>query len=149
VLEGLSCRKAAELGSERARLEGPALIATGREAVETANVVKQIAADRAFHCFLYELSGNPLIGGTTNPYWHYLRRVMGEVLRDDEKIPGSIWDEHEAILDAIIAGEADKVETMARLHISRAAKIFVTRLRAHQETAMADQRSRSLKRAER
>jgi DNA-binding GntR family transcriptional regulator len=146
VLEGLSCRKAAECGSDRARSEGPALIAAGREAVETGSVSRQIATDMAFHCFLYEISGNLLIGETTAPYWHYLRRVMGEVLRDDEKIPGSIWDEHTAILDAVIAGEADKAETLARQHISRAAKIFVTRLQAYQETAMADHRRRSLRR---
>jgi DNA-binding GntR family transcriptional regulator len=146
VLEGLSCRKAAEQGSARARDEGPALIASGREAVETGSVTKQIAADMAFHCFLYELSGNLLIGETTAPYWHYLRRVMGEVLRDDEKMPGSIWDEHAAILEAVIAGDADKAETLARQHISRAAKIFVARLQAFQETAMADQQRRSLKR---
>ena len=146
VLEGLSCRKAAEQGSVRARDEGPALIASGREAVETGSVTKQIAADMTFHCFLYELSGNLLIGETTAPYWHYLRRVMGEVLRDDEKMPGSIWDEHAAILEAVIAGEADKAETLARQHISRAAKIFVARLQAFQETAMADQQRRSLKR---
>ena len=149
VLEGLSCRKAAACGSERARLEGPALIAAGREAVETGSVARQIATDMAFHCFLYEISGNLLIGETTAPYWHYLRRVMGEVLRDDEKIPGSIWDEHTAILDAVIAGEADKAETLARQHISRAAKIFVARLQAYQETAMADHRRRSLRRVQR
>jgi DNA-binding GntR family transcriptional regulator len=149
VLEGLSCRKAAECGSERARLEGSALIAAGREAVETGSVARQIATDMAFHCFLYEISGNLLIGETTAPYWHYLRRVMGEVLRDDEKIPGSIWDEHTAILDAVIAGEADKAETLARQHISRAAKIFVARLQAYQETAMADHQRRSLRRVQR
>ncbi|MGF7206066.1 DNA-binding GntR family transcriptional regulator [Skermanella aerolata] len=149
VLEGLSCRKAAECGSERARVEGPTLIAAGREAVATGSVTKQIAADMAFHCFLYEISGNLMIGETTAPYWHYLRRVMGEVLRDDEKMPGSIWDEHAAILEAVIAGEADRVETLARNHISRAAKIFVTQLQAFQETAIADQQSRSLRRIRR
>jgi hypothetical protein len=42
------------------------------------------AADRdgnAFHCFLYELSGNLLIAETTKPYWDYLRRTMEDVLR--------------------------------------------------------------------
>ncbi|KJB93144.1 GntR family transcriptional regulator [Skermanella aerolata] len=149
VLEGLACRKAAECGPERAREKGPELIAAGREAVETGSVTKQIAADMAFHCFLYDISGNLLIAETMEPNWHYLRRVMGEVLRDDEKMPGSIWDEHAAILEAVIAGEADKVETLARQHISRAAKVYVTRLQAHQEAVMAGHRSRSLRRDQR
>jgi DNA-binding GntR family transcriptional regulator len=149
VLEGLSCREAAASGSKRAGAEGPALVAAGREAVETRSVTKQIAADMAFHCFLYEISGNLLIGETTAPYWHYLRRAMGEVLRDDEKMPDSIWDEHEAILDAIVVGEADKVETLARQHISRAAKIFLARLQTYQEADMADLRPQPRRRIQR
>jgi len=105
VLEGLAARMAAEHGSERAKMEGQALIEGGRAAVESGSVTRQITADMAFHSFLYEISGNPLIGETTAPHWHYLRRVMGEVLRDDDEIPGSIWDEHAAILAAVIAGD--------------------------------------------
>ena len=101
VLEGLAARTAAEHGPTRARAEGPPLIEQGRAAVGSGSITKQIAADMAFHAFLYEISGNPLIGETTAPHWHYLRRVMGEVLRDDEEIPGSIWDEHAAILDSV------------------------------------------------
>ena len=146
VLEGLAARMAAEHGSERATTDGQALIEKGRAAVESGSVTKQIAADMAFHSFLYEVSGNPLIGETTAPHWHYLRRVMGEVLRDDEKIPGSIWDEHAAILNAVAAGDANKAETSGRQHISRAAKIFVARLQAHHEASMADRQRRRVRR---
>src|SRR4029453_12098822 len=146
VLEGLAARLAAEHGSERARMEGPALIEKGRAAVESGSVTKQIAADMAFHAFLYEISGNPLIGETTAPHWHYLRRVMGEVLRDDEKVPGSLWDEHAAILGAVIAGDGKKAETLARQHITRAAKIFVARLQAHQEASTKKLQRRRVRR---
>jgi DNA-binding GntR family transcriptional regulator len=149
VLEGLAARLAAEHGSTRARAEGPGLIETGRAAVESGSVTKQIAADMAFHAFLYEISGNPVIGKTTAPHWHYLRRVMGEVLRDDERVPGSIWDEHAAILDAVIAGDVGKAESLGRQHISRAAKIFVVRLEAHQEASNKDRQSRRVRRAQR
>jgi DNA-binding GntR family transcriptional regulator len=100
----------------------------------------------AFHSFLYEISGNPLIGETTAPHWHYLRRVMGEVLRDGEEIPGSIWDEHAAILEAVIASDGAKAETLGRKHISRAAKIFVARLQAHQEASMEKNQRRRIRR---
>ena len=146
VLEGLAARLAAEHGSERARMEGPALIEEGRAAVESGSVMKQIAADMAFHAFLYDISGNPLIGETTAPHWHYLRRVMGEVLRDDEKIPGSIWDEHAAILEAVIAGDGPKAEALGRQHISRAAKIFVARLQAHHDATMEELQRRRARR---
>ena len=135
VLEGLAARMAAEHGSKRARAEGPALIEQGRAAVGSGSVTKQIAADMAFHSFLYEVSGNSLIGDTTAPHWHYLRRVMGEVLRAGERISGAIWDEHAAILDSVAAGDGDKAEGLGRQHISRAASIFVARLQAHREAS--------------
>ena len=85
-----------------------------------------------FHAFINELSDNSLIGETTAPHWPYLRRVMGEVLRDDAQMPQSILGEHVAILDAIIAGDGARAEKLSRDHISRAAKIFVQRLQAQQ-----------------
>lgn len=147
VLEGLAGRMAAERGSERARQEGPRVIENGRAAVDCGSLTKQIAADMQFHSFLYELSGNPFIAETTAPHWHYLRRVMGEVLRDDEKIPGMIWDEHAALLKAVAAGDAAKADQLAREHIAQAAKVFVTRLQAHQDAANRNSRRRSLRRA--
>ncbi len=93
-----------------------------------------------FHGFISELSGNPLIGETTAPHWPYLQRVMGEVLRDDAQMPRTIWDEHAAILDAVMAGDAARAETLSRDHISRAARIFVERLQAQQEASEKEMR---------
>ena len=73
---------------------------------------------------------------------------MGEVLRDDAQMPQTILGEHVAILDAIIAANADRAEALSRDHISRAAKIFVQRLRAQQaasEKEMRERRPRRIK----
>jgi DNA-binding GntR family transcriptional regulator len=139
TLEGLAARMAAERGAERAKRQGPALIKQGRSAVATGNVAKEIEADMAFHAFVYDLSGNTLILETLAPHWHYMRRVMGEVLRDGDHMPGSIWDEHEAILDAIGARDRDKAETLARQHIARASEVFVTRLRDQQQASQGEE----------
>lgn len=147
VLEGLAFRLAAERGRERAESQGPALIATGRAAVRSGTVNDQIGADMEFHSFVYGLSGNPLIAESTDPHWQYQRRVMGEVLRDDEKIPGKLWEEHAAMLNAVIAGDAEAADLLAREHVTRAARIFVARLEAHQEAARNDRRGRSIRRA--
>ena len=149
VLEGLAARTAAEHGSRRARAEGPPLIEAGRAAVGSGSVTKQIAADMAFHAFLYEISGNPLIGETTAPHWQHLRRVMGEVLRDDEEIPGSIWDEHAAILDSVIAGDGNKAERLGRQHITRAADIFVARLQDQRQASEEQLQRRRVRGAQR
>jgi DNA-binding GntR family transcriptional regulator len=146
MLDGLAARLAAERGADRARAEGPAYLEEGRAAVESGSLHDQIEADMKFHAFINELSGNPLIGETTAPHWTYLRRVMGEVLRDDAQMPQTILSEHVAILDAVIAGDGARAETLSREHISRAAKIFVQRLQARQDASEREMRQRRTRR---
>ena len=80
-----------------------------------------------FHEFLYDISGNRLIKEMMQPYWAHLRRIMGEVLMRDET-PRRIWDQHEAILRAVIRGNGTKAEELARNHITRAASVFIARI---------------------
>ena len=146
MLDGLAARLAAERGSERAKSEGQVYLDAGRAAVESGSLHAQIEADMRFHGFINELSGNSLIGETTAPHWPYLRRVMGEVLRDDAQMPQTILGEHVAILDAIIAGNAAEAESLSRNHISRAAKIFVQRLQAQKAASEEEMRQRRTRR---
>ncbi|MGB8400026.1 GntR family transcriptional regulator [Bradyrhizobium sp.] len=146
MLDGLAARLAAEHGAERAKTEGPAYLAAGRAAVESGSLREQIEADMQFHAFLNELSGNPLIGETTAPHWPYLRRVMGEVLRDDEQMPQSILNEHAAILDAVIEGNGAEAETLSRHHILRAANVFVQRLQVRHDASEDELRRRRIRR---
>ena len=99
-----------------------------------------------FHAFINALAGNPLIGETTAPHWPYLRRVMGEVLRDDAQMPQSILGEHVAILDAVTAGDSARAEMLSRDHIMRAAAIFVQRLQASQDASEREMRERPTRR---
>jgi DNA-binding GntR family transcriptional regulator len=147
MLDGLAARMAAERGAERAKREGRERLSRGYAAVEGGSLSEKIAADIAFHSFVGELSENPLIGETTSPHWPHLRRVMGEVLRGDESLPRILWDEHAAILDAIIDGDGDRAEKLSREHIARAADIFVARLAAQHEAAREDPDRRKLPRA--
>ena len=142
MLDGLAARLAAERGAVRAGSEGPAYLAAGHDAVDSGSLHEQIKADMAFHAFLGELSGNTLIGETTAPHWHYLRRVMGEVLQDDEQMPRSIWDEHDAIMGAVIDGNGEKAEALSREHILRAANVFVQRLQARHDASEEERRQR-------
>ena len=146
MLDGLAARLAAERGSERAKSEGQVYLDAGRAAVESGSLHDQIEADMRFHGFINELSGNSLIGETTASHWPYLRRVMGEVLRDDAQMPQTILGEHVAILDAIIAGNAAEAESLSRDHISRAAKIFVQRLQAQKAASEEEMRQRRTRR---
>jgi DNA-binding GntR family transcriptional regulator len=146
MLDGLAARLAAEKGANRAREEGQPYLDAGRAAVESGSLNEQIEADMRFHGFVNELSGNPLIGETTAPHWPYLRRVMGEVLRDDAQMPRIILDEHVAILNAIIAGNGAEAEQLSRDHISRAARIFVQRLEAQKVASEEEMKQRPTRR---
>jgi len=133
VLDGLASSKAAQRASETARKEGPGFIARGRDAAQSGSIARMIAADMDFHFFLYRLSGNPLIAETSSAHWSYLRRVMGEVLLHGET-PTEIWDQHQAILNAVMAGDATAAERLARHHISHASETLTARLAERQNT---------------
>ena len=149
MLNGLAARLATERGALRAQSEGPAYLAAGHAAVDGGSLHEQIKADMAFHAFIGELSGNTLIGETTAPHWHYLRRVMGEVLQDDEQMPRSIWDEHDAIMGAVVGGDGETAEALSREHILRAANVFVQRLQARQAESEEERRQRRPRRIHR
>ena len=127
AIEGLAARRAAERNADRAAKVGPTLIEAGRKAVEAGSVAKMIVADMKFHEFIYALSGNPLIEPALETHLTYTQRVMGEVLTRDEK-PRNIWDQHEAILKAIMAGDADLADTLVRTHLTQAAGFMTARL---------------------
>jgi DNA-binding GntR family transcriptional regulator len=136
VIEGLAARRAAERGAARAAAEGPALVATGRAAVAAGDLPALVAADQAFHRFLYEISGNALIAPAMAAHWTQLQRAMAEVLVRDEQ-PRDIWDQHAAILAAVAAGDGDSAEARAREHLTQAAGYMLARLRS-QARAAAD-----------
>ncbi len=127
VIEGLAFRKAAENNPERAKKLGPALIQNGRKSVKSGLVAQMITADIKFHDFIYALSDNPLIAPAMQVQWTNTQRVMGEVLMRDET-PRDIWDQHEALLKAVMAGDGAAAEALARQHITQAADFMINRL---------------------
>ncbi len=129
VIEGLAFRKAALNNTDLAKRDGPAFITKGRQAAQSGSVSELIAADMAFHHFVYSLSENLLVAPAMDTHWTYTQRVMGEVLMRDEK-PRDIWDQHEALLAAIISGDGETAETHAREHILAAADFIIARISA-------------------
>lgn len=126
-LDALASGKAARLQSHRALEEGAAFVARGRDAVARQSISDMIAADMAFHHFIYELSGNPMIAETAAPHWTYLRCLMGAVLMQGEA-PRDIWAEHQGILDAVARGDVAEAERLSRAHVSHATTSLVSKL---------------------
>jgi len=126
MLEGLAFRRAAEVNAHNSRKLGPALIRKGREAAAEGSIAAMIAVDLEFHQLIHELSKNPLIAPTMQPLWIYTQRVMGEALMRDSS--HDIWAQHETMLAAVVDGDGDAAEALARRHIEQAAAIVIERL---------------------
>jgi len=126
VLDGLAARRAA---LARVRLD-PKVIAAGREAAAGQHVAPMIDADIAFHNLIYAASGNPHIAATAGLHWRHIRRAMGAVLQS-AGVRGTVWDEHEDILQAINGGDAALAERLARDHGERAGQSLAAQLNAY------------------
>lgn len=127
VIEGLAFRKAAENADRLAPDKAAALMRAGRKAASSGSVGVMIAADMAFHHYIYTLSGNPLVVPTMETHWTQAQRVMGQVLLREHK-PRDIWNQHEALLEAVSSGKAALAERLARQHITEAADFMIERL---------------------
>lgn len=97
----------------------PKLIAQGRKAANGNNVKAMVDADIAFHDAIYGASGNDLIAQSAHAHWRHLRRVMGAVLQLSRQ-RDALWDEHEAIADAIAGGEGERAAALITGHAERA-----------------------------
>ncbi|WP_188986058.1 GntR family transcriptional regulator [Pseudomonas matsuisoli] len=123
-----AARRVREHGAEPYRAEGEKLIRQGREAAVGENDYRRVQADIAFHQFIYRMSGNPVIGETTAIHWHHIRRVMSAILQSDVRTFDGVWDEHENILLAILAGDEQQAGVRARQHAESAAENLARRL---------------------
>jgi DNA-binding GntR family transcriptional regulator len=128
ALDAAAARLAAARYTPELAHRGRLLLDVGRRAVASAHVPSVIEADIDFHLFVYEASGNPVIAETAQPHWQHLRRVMAAVLSEDD-LRVSVWDEHEAILRALEAGEAREAETLCHNHTEQMADILTGRLK--------------------
>lgn len=106
-----------------------ALIEKGLAAVGAARIDALVETDVAFHRALYELSGNDEIAQTADGAWPHMVRSMRVVLEDVTRHHG-IWKDHQAIADAIVAGDADTAARLAGEHTERAGEATYRRLKA-------------------
>lgn len=118
---------AARLAAERRYRMDPELLARGRAAARGDDVMAMIDADLAFHQALYAAAGNPLIEQSAQLHWRHLRRVMGAVLQQARQRE-AVWDEHQAIADAIAAGDGASAARLIEDHSLHASENLGERL---------------------
>jgi DNA-binding GntR family transcriptional regulator len=125
ALDALAARLACEHGF---RMDA-SIIAAGREAVASHNMGAMIEADAAFHAAIYRAANNPLIEQSAQLHWKHIRRAMGAVLQT-EHLRQSVWDEHQAIADAIASTEVPRAELLMRRHGEHAGHNLAKQLNA-------------------
>ncbi len=113
----LAARNVAKLSDQ----EGLELLKRGRAAVEAGSVSALTSADMAFHIWIYESAGNPLLAEMLRLYWHHLRRAMIAVVGPAHD-RSRVWDDHEGILNAVLGGDEKQAGMLSLQHIQNAAQ---------------------------
>jgi DNA-binding GntR family transcriptional regulator len=120
-LDPMAARLAARHQAGLSREKGLALLERGKVALVQASLAELTSADMALHMWFYESAGNPLLVETLRLYWHHLRRAMTLVVGPSPE-RGRVWDEHAAILQAVLAGDEALAERLSLAHILGAAE---------------------------
>ena len=110
---------AADLAAQQRCQIDPQIIASGRQALKNGDIKAMLLADVRFHSAIYQASGNPLIEQSAQLHWAHIRRAMGAVLQVSS-MRASIWDEHEAIAQAIARGDAEQARQRSASHSQEA-----------------------------
>ena len=124
ALDALAARSAAHRPRPELREPGLALVRAGRAAAAAADSRALVGADVAFHRFLYEAAHNPVLAETAEVHWHHTRRAMAAYLRQPVSVR-TVWNEHLAILNAVVRGDARLAERLAREHCDASAQTML------------------------
>jgi DNA-binding GntR family transcriptional regulator len=111
------------------------IVAEAHDHLRDRDVSGLVEADRAFHNTVLEASGNQIAKEIFRAQWNRIAWVMRAVL--ESGYAHTAWHEHEQILDALVDGDADRAEDLAREHAWRAARMLCEQLArtAHEEQA--------------
>ncbi len=116
VIEPFAVDLAAERLPADAENLAEVILKRGVAAARRAEVSALVRADVEFHEMIYGWSGNPVIETSMRVNWHHIRRYMGQVLQD----PGAAvptWQQHTAIVAALLSGNAELARNEMYQHI--------------------------------
>jgi DNA-binding GntR family transcriptional regulator len=118
VLDGLAARLAARRISETDLLWMTETIETMREAAVDGSA-DVVTANLTFHDVLYGAAGNPRLTRMGQELRDFVRLFSREPLAVAARA-AEIAEEHEAILEALREGDADRAEDASRAHVRSA-----------------------------
>ncbi len=144
VVLGITVEDLVDIMSIRRRIEGlAAYYATKNLTAEGIEELRQISElqdfyhekndvehlrqmDDRFHLAIYELSGRTVIRDTLKPLHHKTQRYRRISISDPNRLAKSI-EEHKAICEAIISGDAELAGKLITEHIQNAEEHMISR----------------------
>ena len=123
ALDTASAEQAARNAAPEDRTRGEAIIRAGRAAVADGDLRAMATADFSFHDFIYQLAGNRLISAAAHTNWHHVRRSILLLAHRPIRL-GPFWDEHDAILSAVVARDPAGAAQLAREHAIGSGKVL-------------------------
>ena len=126
ALDGLAARRSVGRLTAPRIDEARRIVRAARRHLERGDVAGLLADDRAFHALILDASGNQVARDVLAAQWNRVGAVMRAVL--ESGYAHQAWQEHEAIIGAIAAGDAERAESLAREHAWGAAAMLGARL---------------------
>jgi DNA-binding GntR family transcriptional regulator len=137
ILRGAAARIAATKITEAKLRELQDLVDVGESVLNSASVEEVFNNAYEFHNIIIQASENELLINfldTANVFYkRYRLRAMEEGLKSDAKDLRTSLREHIAILDALRAHDADKVEQLTQAHIRRVGDLVVSSMESTSE----------------
>jgi DNA-binding GntR family transcriptional regulator len=127
ALESVAARLAAERATKDALTRLTSTVDEGRRAIADERWNDMAELNFRFHQHLAEASEN---GELVSLIRHYEVRIEWIFSNLNEERQISSWDQHQDVLEAVIAGDASRAESAARFHITSSRELFVEGLRA-------------------
>ena len=127
-LEEAAVRAASERITEKQTKAIQRILAKSHQANEKGSSAQTLASlNSAFHAGLAQASGNFILGQMLNGI---LKHVHRHFIAIAEQLGRDSWNEHDAILDAIVRGQADRAAQLTIEHIDRTQEAFLRHLTA-------------------
>jgi len=125
-LEGHAARLAAQRideGDHRARLEHEIQVIDGFRS--RGDIAAYMDENERFHELIVELSGSPLLARLVPQLQvHAFRLLFRRMVLEEAAVQNSI-EEHDAVVDAILAGDTERAERAMRNHVRRSGDLIL------------------------
>ncbi len=126
VMEGLAARLAAQRANSTEHKAIKSAFNDMEKALKADDVRKYIALNSVFHALIMTAARNPALEAAITRLQTPVLRVQFESMMTQDVVSES-FEEHRAIVDAIINKDSEKAELLMRHHIQRSREIISQR----------------------